>query len=344
MRADSDVNAFAAFLVRFLRVAGKVSRKIRGGAPHFHLECTDLKVDSHFASNFPNVLYGETASDLIYELLADDKPRFICRFGAVELAVMSSAQAEFSFGNALKLLTGDILVRDIGIHPGLVRSLCTSAGFFPPDISHVRDFVSLMDNLIPEIDALGVWCKQEVLIAEKLSAAKKIRFRDLEPYFYDRPWSRVLKGKKVLVIHPFAETIEAQYREKRAQIFSNPLVLPEFDLIALKAVQSIANNPTEFSSWFEALESMKSKVLNIDFDVAIIGCGAYGMPLGAFCKKIGKKAIHLGGQTQLLFGIKGKRWETGHDEIQKLFNDAWVYPAAHDRPTGYKRIEGGAYW
>ena len=45
------------------------------------------------------------------------------------------------------------------------------------------------------------------------------------------------------------------------------------------------------------------------FDVAIIGCGAYGMPLAAMLKQAGKQAIHLGGATQLLFGIKGKRWE-----------------------------------
>ena len=33
------------------------------------------------------------------------------------------------------------------------------------------------------------------------------------------------------------------------------------------------------------------------------------MPLAAFIKSIGKKAVHLGGSTQILFGIKGERWD-----------------------------------
>ena len=42
-------------------------------------------------------------------------------------------------------------------------------------------------------------------------------------------------------------------------------------------------------------------------------------------KNAGKQAIHLGGATQLLFGIKGYRWE--HDyptKIATFFNDAWT--------------------
>ena len=41
-----------------------------------------------------------------------------------------------------------------------------------------------------------------------------------------------------------------------------------------------------------------------NFDIALIGCGAYGFPLAAFVKGIGKKAVHIGGPLQLFFGIK----------------------------------------
>lgn len=46
--------------------------------------------------------------------------------------------------------------------------------------------------------------------------------------------------------------------------------------------------------------------MKINFDTAIIGCGAYGMPLAAQIKNAGRQAIHLGGAVQLLFGIKGE--------------------------------------
>ena len=45
----------------------------------------------------------------------------------------------------------------------------------------------------------------------------------------------------------------------------------------------------------------------IEFDVAIIGCGAYGLPLAVEAKRMGKQAIHMGGATQVLFGIKVNR-------------------------------------
>ena len=42
----------------------------------------------------------------------------------------------------------------------------------------------------------------------------------LEPYFSKNPWSKQLKIK-VLVIHPFTETIKKQYEQNRAKIFLN---------------------------------------------------------------------------------------------------------------------------
>jgi hypothetical protein len=51
----------------------------------------------------------------------------------------------------------------------------------------------------------------------------------------------------------------------------------------------------------------------------------------------------LGGATQVLFGIKGKRWET-HDVISKFWTDAWVWPSLEETPGGAGDIEGGCYW
>ena len=63
---------------------------------------------------------------------------------------------------------------------------------------------------------------------------------------------------------------------------------------------------------------MYEQSLKTSFDVAIIGCGAYGMPLGAMLKDAGKTVIHLGGVTQILFGIKGKRWD--ENKTSELYN------------------------
>ena len=344
MNADSDQNKIAALAVKVLRTVGKKGRGMKADSDSFYQECTDLTTDHWDPSLLPDVSYGSVVSDILFEELSADKPSMICRFGTVELATISSATSQLSILNALKLISGDEIVRDIGIHDGLLRGLCKHAGFFPSQASECRKFVDLMLSDMRDIDILGAWCKQEQQFETELSAAIKVRFRDLEPYMHENPWTRVLAGKKVLVIHPFTDTISKQYSEKRAQLFSNSLMLPEFELLTIKAVQSIANNKTPFATWFDALEHMKTQITNTDFDIAIIGCGAYGLPLAAHIKRIGKKAVHMGGQTQLMFGIRGKRWDTGHDEIKQLFNEHWIYPDEQEKPKNFSSVEGGAYW
>ena len=111
----------------------------------------------------------------------------------------------------------------------------------------------------------------------------------------------------------------------------------------LKTVQSIGNTPTGFKTWFDALNHMKDQISSSRFDVAIVGCGAYGFPLAAHVKRMGRKAVHLGGATQVLFGISGRRWDN-HEAIGPMMNEHWVRPRASEVPGVAATVEGGAYW
>lgn len=142
-----------------------------------------------------------------------------------------------------------------------------------------------------------------------------------------------------------------QYEKNREKLFSNKPeqadILPEFELKTIKAVQTIAGERDDrFKDWFEALDWMKSECHKMDFDVAIIGCGAYGFNLAAEIKRMGKIVIHLGGVTQILFGIKGKRWENGGcgKEMNQYMNSYWVRPLEEEKPKGSNEVEGGCYW
>jgi len=83
--------------------------------------------------------------------------------------------------------------------------------------------------------------------------------------------------------------------------------------------------------------------MKIDFDVALIGAGSYSIPLASFVKGIGKKAIHLGGETQILFGIKGGRWDVREAE-RSFYNEHWVRPLSSEVPQNYQNVENGCYW
>ena len=157
------------------------------------------------------------------------------------------------------------------------------------------------------MDLCGRWNHHENVLPFS-DSCKKVPLESLYPFFVENSWMKCLEGKNILVIHPFTETILSQY-EKRDNLFPNREWIADFQLKTIKAVQSIAGEPTPYKNWFEALESMTSQIEKSNFDIAIIGCGAYGTPLAAHCKQLGKKVIHLRGGGQLFFGIKGRRWE-----------------------------------
>ena len=53
--------------------------------------------------------------------------------------------------------------------------------------------------------------------------------------------------------------------------------------------------------------------------------------------------LYLGGGNQLLFGLKGKRWDE-HELLSKYYNEHWVRPLAHEVPKNNTLVEGGCYW
>ncbi len=284
---------------------------------------------------------GQEASDYIRELLQSDKPVMICRFGATELEAIEDYTYKISFSNALKFITKKI--DRIGYSKSTIRYMNQYAGFFPSNKKNLNRFSQDMIDLMPSVDVLGSWRLGEITFSSELFSAIKVPLGDLEPYFHQNPWSDILEGKKVLIVHPFEESIREQY-EKRDLIFKDNRVLPSFQLGILRSVyMSLASYNQDFETWFDALEYMKREIDKRDFDIAIIGCGAYGFPLAAYVKSIGKKAVHLGGATQMLFGIKSKSWEDD-SRFHYLLNEHWVRPKETERPANYKQVEGGRYW
>jgi hypothetical protein len=91
------------------------------------------------------------------------------------------------------------------------------------------------------------------------------------------------------------------------------------------------------------LADIKRKIELINFDIALIGTGGSSLPLAVHCKQLGKQAIHLGGALQILFGIKGYRWDN-KPHVSCFYNDHWIRPNGDEIPKDYKLNEEGCYW
>jgi hypothetical protein len=273
---------------------------------------------------------GEVCTTILKKELENEKPSMIARFGSTEIKAILYPSFPF-------------YVRPF-VKKRVFENMFTLSGFFPSNEESIRKFSKMMLEDMQLLDVLGCWRIEERFLQKYFPLAKRIKLSTLEPYLQKDPWSEVLKDKKVLVIHPFNATIENQYFNKREQLFADKRVLPEFKSFeTIKAVQTIAGNEADFKDWFEALDYMKAEIDKKDFDIAIIGCGAYGFPLAAHVKRLGKKAVHLGGPTQMLFGVKGKRW-LENDNFKNIINDYFVFPDNTDKIKNASKVEEGCYW
>lgn len=272
----------------------------------------------------------EADTRTIKALLDSDEPCMISRFGSTELQTLCYVKY-YPLSLPLKKRT--------------FFNIQYASGFFPVTHKNLKKFYARYKEDVKEMDLLVSWRIEELLFKGWLKGKDYVRKTTLDKfYLHEHPWTYALKGKKVLVVHPFAETIEDQYTNNREKLFENKETLPRFaSLETVKAVQSVAGNAVEHGSWFDALEWMKQEIEKKDFDVALLGCGAYAMPLAAHIKRMGKKSIHMGGILQFLFGIKGKRY-IEKPETARYINEYFVSPPAADRPKQADRVEGGCYW
>jgi len=169
----------------------------------------------------------------------------------------------------------------------------------------------------------------------------------LECFYYDPPWISAASQKKLLVISPFASLIEKQY--KNISNIWHGLVPNDMDLKTIECPFAYGiSDKTKYpyNSWVDGFDDLKYMVSKQDFDLALIGAGAWSVPLASFIgKKLKKQAIHTGGPTQLFFGIMGERWVNSSFYSKKI-NEHWVRPSQNniDIPPGYKTIEDGCYW
>ena len=274
----------------------------------------------------------QSGNDRLKKLILEGKPLLAIKFGTTETGI-TKRYLEKKMGMIEK-------IPDIS-----KETLCTCSGFFPYDSPEedFERFCKLELDCSKDIDFLAMYRHQveRYIKLKYIPSGPTSWIRALEPYDHKNPWTKALEGKKVLVVSPFASTIESQYA-KRELLFEDKDILPEFELITYRAVQTLAGEPCAYGNWFEALEAQINDIKKLDFDIALLGCGAYGLPIAREIKKMGKQAVYVGGSLQILFGIKGKRWE--ENELSRLFNEHWVYPSDEDRPKNAELVEGSCYW
>lgn len=257
----------------------------------------------------------------------------------------------------IELLTAyDVLNNNELDLPEDLRQLQDNAGIYVKDRDSLNVYISSLIKSYKETTVIAKWPTEgnvfketgqgQNLILKMYPDIPRINAMELEPYYFSdsQSWMPQLEGKRILVIHPFIETIKKQIN-KLDKIFPNKSWFKGCSFIFLKPPVTCAKNHNN-KDWQESFQEFIKEVDKIEgtYDIALAACGGYGMLVAEYIyKKHQKSIIYVGGALQLFFGILGKRWFT-NKEIMALVNDEWVRPVKEDRPPNYQMIEKGCYW
>jgi hypothetical protein len=276
----------------------------------------------------------------LFEHVSSGRPMAAGKIGDTELEVLVSYErhktdperffASISEGHELELLH-------------------LNSGVFPKRQDVLVRWAEVYLDALSAVDLLAVWhnAGEKEIVAKYAPRATLTGIEALEPYYHDQPWTRALIDKRVTVVTPFADTISHQHaRYSGKDLFlDHPSVRPDFELTTVRAPFSAGLQAPVHEDWHAALDDLKQGVAATTFDVCLVGAGAWSLPLCAFVREsLQRPAIHLGGALQILFGVRGKRWEQGHPLFERLFNDKWIRPLPHETPKRSWKNDGSAYW
>ena len=158
----------------------------------------------------------DKASELIYNLLASGKPCMIARYGSTEMFAITNYLGVIAKHHSVwKYIQGKQYAW--WWEDNVKDQMTRWSGFFPSTEENLMRFGEMMIEDSKQLDILGSWLDSEKYILG--SGFNRFWLIFLDPFWTPNPWTRILAGKKVLVVHPFAEIIESQYRNYRDKLF-----------------------------------------------------------------------------------------------------------------------------
>ena len=270
----------------------------------------------------------------IKRIIESNQPFFIGRIAGVELQTAYN-QLE---GNAYEIPSNMLELEN---NAGIKVANYDSLSIYTTKLLHAYEHCTHIAEWSGKV--FEITGKGQTLVTKRTPHIPKLDAIALEPYYFQESWMDALKGKRILIVHPFVTTIQQQI-ENLKEIFPNRSWFEDCTFSFVKPPLTLAGNH-QGKDWQlhhqQCLESIKE---HTDYDVALVAAGGYGMLLADFIFTEQKKSvIYVGGALQLFFGIVGKRW-FDNKEIMKLMTDEWVRPDASDKPDHFTKVEKGCYW
>lgn len=311
-----------------------------------HFPLSDYRLSRKVAS----AISIQSPDSEISSFLATENAGLIGRLGGTEARYLGALLKNYSDERNLDFLHSRFAKYDLAKRQ---RGINRDSGFFFLNRSEELKFLKIYLEALIECNILGVWGTAFAWVeslALKNADMKMIPLGATAPWVHEYPysnfdatnaWAKSLQGKKVLVVSPFAKSIEEQF-SNIDKCFPG-VEYPEFELLLLAPPVSYGFAPGEGISWFKMLQETIDKIHKINFDIALVGAGAYSLPVAHAVKKMGRVGIHTGGGTQIFFGVMGNRWNNSL-HVKHFLNEFWIRPAGSEIPNGHSFVEDSCYW
>jgi hypothetical protein len=229
-------------------------------------------------------------------------------------------------------------------------------GIFPTRPDFLAEFAAAFARAVGELDSIGIvpaeaWPSDEALFRFHGLAGEPIDFLDQEP---DRSvpgderrcWLPLLRGRRVLLVCPFAELLRERATRETFEAAWRKTGKPWFEPAAVEAVElpyGFARSTQErYATALDLLADIRMRVEARTFEVALIGAGTLGSMLAAAVKDEGRVGISLGGHLQVLFGVTGRRWNERPEWRRNYINETWIEAPERYRPDPEETGEN--YW
>ena len=264
----------------------------------------------------------------IIESILHKKPKSFGKIGSVESSYINHYLDGYDFKYISKKYN---------------NQLYANAGIYIKDDSDFQNWSEMYINAIKNTDFLLQWSDSDKKLLGKIKRKDNISrsFIGLEPFTLNSSgWHYFLKDKKVLCISPFSKSIQKNIKNYNF-IWNNAHIGQLYTIQTSYPEILEGKNPI---SWKIKLQNVVDEINKVDFDVATIGYGGFSLIIGEYIRSLGKTSIHLGGANQILYGIKGKRWDKNFEKYSWYGGNHWIRPAKNEVPEFSKMIEDGAYW
>ncbi len=274
------------------------------------------------------------SNEYIINLIKSNKPFFISRVG-----IGSETYSTYHYET-----TGTI---------GRYETLDNNAGIYYKNEADIKRYNTYYSNALKNSDALATWndnvLKEQSYFIEKYKLPK-LHYQVIEPFYQIEkniiPFTHYLNDKKILIISPFIDSFIEQM-DKQFKLYKNTnIFLPKQKFVYYKSLNTSAGNRIEgHSNWMHTYLQMIKEIKELDFDVALVSCGGYGLPICNYIKEhMNKSSIYVGGGLQLFFGVIGNRWLSDPDWRQRIFESPSEFMRPKEIQENSEKVENSCYY